>query len=117
MVTSGQRTAIPDGIHAAATAAGALRLPASRRFHRCWRDAEDSCYPDDRCLIVEVSAIAGRYVAAKQAVLRGIVANLGEACGIAPQNIGITIAETPRENGSIRGMPGDELALPYTVEV
>ncbi|CAN0467465.1 unnamed protein product, partial [Phaeothamnion confervicola] len=46
-----------------------------------------------------------------------IVANLGAACGIAPQDIEITITETPREHWFIRGMPGDELALPYPVEV
>ncbi|MGC4107341.1 MAG: tautomerase family protein [Thermomicrobiales bacterium] len=120
-VHAGQRTAISEAIHAAATAEDALQLPAAKRFHRfCWLDAEDFLYPDDRSeryLIVEVSMFAGRSVAAKKAFMRGIVANLGAACGIAPQDIEITITETPRENWMIRGMPGDELPLPYTVEV
>lgn len=120
-VHAGQRQAISDAIHAAATAGDALQLPAGKRFHRfCWLEADDFLYPDDRSaryLIVEVHMFAGRSVAAKKAFLRGIVANLGEACGIAPQDIEITIAETPRENWMIRGIPGDELALPYPVEV
>ena len=120
-VHAGWRDAISEAIHAAATAEGSLQLPSAKRFHRfCWLDAEDFRYPDDRSaqyLIVEVSLFAGRSVAVKQAFMRGIVANLGEACGIAPQDIEITITETPRENWFIRGVPGDELALPYTVEV
>ncbi|MGC4189765.1 MAG: tautomerase family protein [Thermomicrobiales bacterium] len=118
-VHAAQRAAISEAIHAAAQ--DALQLPATKRFHRfCWLDAEDFLYPDDRSeryLIVEVSMFAGRSVAAKKAFMRGIVANLGEACGIAPQDIEITITETPRENWLIRGVPGDELPLPYTVEV
>jgi phenylpyruvate tautomerase PptA (4-oxalocrotonate tautomerase family) len=118
-VHAGQRMAISEAIHMAAREA--LQLPAGKRFHRfCWLDADDFLYPDDRSaryLIVEVSMFAGRSVEAKKAFLRGIVANLGDACGIAPQDIEITITETPRENWMIRGVPGDELPLPYTVEV
>lgn len=118
-VHAGQRAAISEAIHAAAQ--DALQLPAAKRFHRfVWLDAEDFCYPDDRSdryLIVEVSMFAGRSVAAKKAFLRAVAANLEAVCGITPQDIEITITETPRENWLIRGLPADELALPYTVEV
>lgn len=114
-----QRTAISEAIHAAAQEA--LQLPASKRFHRfCWLEPEDFLYPDDRSeryLIIEVSMFAGRSVATKKAFLQGIVANLGSACAVSPQDIEITITETPRENWMIRGVPGDELPLPYTVEI
>jgi phenylpyruvate tautomerase PptA (4-oxalocrotonate tautomerase family) len=52
-----------------------------------------------------------------QAIHRSVVANIGETCGISPQDIEITIFETPRENWGIRGLPGDELALGYEVQV
>ncbi|MGB3329071.1 MAG: tautomerase family protein, partial [Thermomicrobiales bacterium] len=114
-----QRQAISGAIHRAAQAA--LQLPAGKRFHRfCWLEAEDFLVPDDRSeryVIIEVSMFAGRSVAAKKAFMRAVAANLGEACGIAVQDIEITITETPRENWLIRGVPGDELALPYAVEV
>lgn len=114
-----RRTAISKAIHAAAQ--DILQLPATKRFHRyVWLDAEDFCYPDDRSeryLIVEVSMFAGRSVATKKAFLRAVAANLGESCGISPQDVEITITETPRENWLIRGLPADELALSYTVEV
>ena len=34
-----------------------------------------------------------------------------------PQDIEITIFETPRHNWGIRGLPGDELTLTYNVNV
>ncbi|MFZ5900336.1 hypothetical protein ACUM6F_03305 [Desulforudis sp. DRI-14] len=37
--------------------------------------------------------------------------------GIAPQDLEITIFETPQGNWGIRGKPGDELALNYKVQV
>lgn len=55
---------------------------------------------------------AGRSVATKKAFLMAVAANLGERCGISPQDIEITITETPRENWLIRGLPADELTLP-----
>ncbi|MFJ7667406.1 tautomerase family protein [Lysinibacillus sp. NPDC097195] len=36
---------------------------------------------------------------------------------IAPQDIEITIFETPKHHWGIRGLPGDELALNYKVNV
>jgi hypothetical protein len=42
---------------------------------------------------------------------------IGERCGVAANDLEITIFETPKENWSIRGEPGDELALGYQVEV
>ena len=39
------------------------------------------------------------------------------AIGLSAQDVEITITETPRANWGIRGVPGDELQLPYQVEV
>ena len=53
----------------------------------------------------------------KKALIRAIFANVAAATGIAPQDVKITIFETPRGNWGIRGVPGDELALGYIVNV
>jgi hypothetical protein len=37
--------------------------------------------------------------------------------GIVPQDLEITIFETPQANWGIRGKPGDELALSYKVDM
>lgn len=59
----------------------------------------------------------GRTTEAKKALIRAVYANVAETCGIAPQDLEITIFEAPRENWGIRGIPGDELALTYNVRV
>jgi hypothetical protein len=38
-------------------------------------------------------------------------------CGITPQDLEITIFETPKHNWGFRGLPGDEHTLNYKVEV
>ena len=99
----------------------ALAYPSDKRFHRFIGLApDDFIVPADRSddyTIIEISMFAGRSTEAKKALIRGLYANIGEACGISPQDIEITIFETPRENWGIRGMPGDELALSYDVQV
>lgn len=98
-----------------------LAYPADKQFHRFIGLApDDFVYPDDRSenyTIIEISIFAGRSTEAKKALIRALYANIGEACGISPQDIEITIFETPRENWGIRGLPGDELALTYEVQV
>lgn len=36
---------------------------------------------------------------------------------ISPQDVEVTIFETPKHNWGIRGLPGDELALNYKVNI
>ena len=109
---------LSDALHAAAVEA--LRLPSEKRFHR-FVPLDPDCFiaPPDRgpdYTIVEVSMFEGRTTETKKAYLRAIFARLGEL-GIAPNDVEVTITETPRENWGIRGLPGDELALSYRVEV
>ena len=59
----------------------------------------------------------GRSVEAKKALIRALYKNIGRACGIEANDVEITISETPKENWGIRGMPGEELALNYKVNV
>lgn len=113
------RAALAEAIHAAVMQA--LTYPADKRFHRfIGLEAEDFLHPADRSedyLIVEISLFEGRSAEAKKALIRAIFANVTEATGIAAQDVEITIFETPRGNWGIRGVPGDELALDYRVEV
>lgn len=113
------RTELSDAIHASVKEA--LAYPAEKRFHRFIGLApEDFVHPEDRSddyVIIEISMFEGRSLDAKKALLRALYANIGEACGLAPADVEITIFETPRANWGIRGVPGDELALTYKVSI
>ncbi len=112
------RSVLSDAIHACAVEA--LGLPEDKRFHRFIAlDAGDFIHPADRSeryTIIEISMFEGRTIAAKKRLIRLLFERLESACGIAPQDVEITIFETPRHNWGIRGMPADELTLGYTVE-
>ena len=99
----------------------ALAYPADKQFHRFISLAtDDFVFPADRSqsyTIIEISMFVGRSTEAKKALIRALYANIGETCGIPPQDIEITIFETPRENWGIRGVPGDEPGLGYEVQV
>ena len=112
------RTELSAAIHASAV--DALALPASKRFHRyIGLDPVDFIHPDDRSdryTIIEISMFEGRSVETKKALIRNLFERIEAQCGIAPQDVEITIFETPRHNWGIRGLPADELTLNYTVE-
>lgn len=111
--------ALSASIHEAVMAA--LAYPPEKKFHRFIKlEPGDFIYPEDRSeqyIIVEILMFPGRSAVAKKALIRAIYANVGQQAGIRPQDIEITIIESPRENWGIRGMPGDELALGYKVDV
>jgi len=113
------KEALSDAIHAAVMEA--LDYPAEKRFHRfVGLDRTDFIYPadrSDRYIIIEFSMFEGRSVEAKKALVRALYKRIPEAIGITPQDIEITIFETPRNAWGIRGLPGDEIGLNYKVEV
>jgi phenylpyruvate tautomerase PptA (4-oxalocrotonate tautomerase family) len=115
---AGRRQAMSDAIQTALVEA--LTLPPDKRFHRFIAlEAEDFIHPADRSpdyTIIEISMFAGRSAEAKHKLIRLLFARI-DAIGIAPRDVEITITETPRANWGIRGQPGDELALPYEVDV
>lgn len=81
-----RKRAISDTLHSCAVAG--LGLPADKRFHRFIAlEAEDFIHPTDRTEL-----------------------------GISPQDVEITIHESPKENWGIRGKLGHELVLNYQVE-
>ena len=113
------RQAISAAIHQSVMTA--LEYPREKKFHRFIAfDSADFIYPDDRSesyLIIEISMFEGRSAEAKKTLIRTLFSNIEADVGISPQDVEITIFETPKQNWGIRGKPGDELALGYKVEV
>lgn len=99
----------------------ALGLPSDKRFHRFFGlEALDFVYPEGRSArytIVEVSMFEGRTALAKKAFIRALYERAKSEIDLDPNDLEITIFETPRASWGIRGLPGDELALGYKVEV
>lgn len=112
------REEISNAIHASVMEA--LAYPLEKRFHRFFPlELEDFVFSSDRTdryTILEISMFEGRSVEAKKNLIRLLFANL-ESLGIAPNDLEITILETPKYNWGIRGVPGDELVLNYKVDV
>jgi phenylpyruvate tautomerase PptA (4-oxalocrotonate tautomerase family) len=99
----------------------ALQYPAAKRAHRFFPLEEgEFFYPagrSPRYTIVEFSMFEGRSVEAKKKLIRLLFARFETELGVAPDDLEITIFETPRHNWGFRGLPGDEHELDYKVEV
>lgn len=113
------RQLLSDAINAALVSA--LQYPPSKKFQRFIAlNEQDFIYPEDRShnyLIIEISMFEGRSIDAKKMLIRQLFENIQSQCSISPQDVEITITETPKHNWGIRGQCGDELALNYKVEV
>jgi phenylpyruvate tautomerase PptA (4-oxalocrotonate tautomerase family) len=110
---------LSDVIHACVV--DALSYPRDKRAHRFFSmDASDFYYPagrTDRYTIIEVSMFAGRSIEAKKRLIGLLFERICKQFDMSPQDVEITIFETPRHNWGIRGVPGDELELNYCVNV
>jgi phenylpyruvate tautomerase PptA (4-oxalocrotonate tautomerase family) len=110
---------LSDAIHTCVVEA--LAYPPDKRFHRFFDlDWGDFIFPADRSeryTILEISMFEGRTIETKKRLVRLLFERIEQECGITPQDLEITIFETPRQNWGIRGRPGDELGLNYNVEV
>jgi phenylpyruvate tautomerase PptA (4-oxalocrotonate tautomerase family) len=110
---------LSEAIHACVVTA--LVLPQEKRFHRFFPlDADNFVFPTDRTsryTVIEISLFAGRSIATKKQLIGLLFARLHQDLGLEPNDVEITITETPRANWGIRGQPGDELCLNYTVNV
>ncbi len=113
------REALSLAIHSAVMEA--LAYPEEKKFHRFIPlDSNNFVYPKDRSenyTIIEISMFEGRSVVAKKQLINLIFENVDRQVGINPQDVEITIFETPKHNWGIRGKPGDELSLNYKVDV
>ncbi len=98
-----------------------LQYPRDKRFHRFVKlDDGDFYYGTGRSkkyTVIEISIFEGRSVSAKKALIRAIFRQFESELDISPNDVEITIFETPRHNWGIRGKVGDELDLGYKVDV
>ncbi|NJO38309.1 MAG: tautomerase family protein [Rhizobiales bacterium] len=115
---SSRRAHLSEAIHAAAREV--LGLPEDKRFHRfIGLERDDFIHPPDRSsayTIIEISLFEGRGEDTKRALLRSLMARIQDQVGIAPDDLEITLFETPRRHWGIRGKVGDELVLTYRIE-
>ena len=113
------RSGLSDTIHSCVM--DALAYPPDKRFHRFFPlEREDFVHPPDRSdryTIIEISMFEGRSPEAKRALIRLLFERLRENLGIDPQDVEITLFESPMQNWGLRGAVGDEIALPYNVNV
>ncbi|TDQ42825.1 tautomerase family protein [Aureibacillus halotolerans] len=94
--------------------------PKAKKFHRFIGLNEDDFIYNDRSssyTIIEILLFEGRTVEAKKTLIRLLFRRIHEELQISPHDIEMTLIETPKENWGIRGVPGDELVLPYKVDV
>lgn len=113
------RKALSTAIHDSLVTA--IHLPSEKRFQRFISlETEDFLFPPDRSgryTIIEISMFEGRTTETKKQLIRELFARLESVAGIHPQDVEITITETPKAHWGIRGLPGDELGLGYKVEI
>jgi hypothetical protein len=99
----------------------ALHYLADKRAHRFFQlETDEYFYPPgrtERYTIIEFGMCEGRSVEAKKAPIRPLFERFNSAPGIGPQDVEITIFGTPMHNWGFRGLPGDEHALNYKVNV
>jgi len=99
----------------------ALELPSDKKFHRFFpMDQENFHYANERTdayTIIEISMFEGRATETKKQLITLLFERLNSELNISPKDLEITIFETPKHNWGIRGLPGDELALNYNVNV
>ncbi|MEY2372356.1 tautomerase family protein [Lysinibacillus capsici] len=99
----------------------ALEYPLDKKFHRFFpMDKEDFYFASERTesyTIIEISMFEGRTIQAKKQLVKLLFERINNQLNISPLDVEITIFETPKHNWGIRGLPGDELALNYKVNI
>ena len=110
---------LSDAIHSCVVEA--LQFPPDKRAHRFFPLApEDFYFPasaSPRYTIIEISMFEGRAIDTRKSLIRLLFSRIGERCDRKPNEIEVTITETPRHNWGFRGLPGDEVGLTYKVNV
>ena len=113
------RNTLSTAIHKAVVEV--LAYPVDKKFHRfIGLDQSEFIFPADRSskyTIIEISMFEGRSVESKKQLIRLLFQYIEQDVGIAPQDVEITIFETPKYNWGIRGQCGDELSLGYKLGV
>ena len=98
-----------------------LGLPAEKKFQRFIRlDPEDFLFPGDRSpayTIVEISMFEGRAAETVKGLIQEIMKEAQARLDLHPNDLEITVFQSPKHCWGIRGKTGDELALGYQVNV
>jgi phenylpyruvate tautomerase PptA (4-oxalocrotonate tautomerase family) len=96
-------------------------LPPDKKFQRFFLLRRDEFYfpanRSDDYTILEISIFKGRSTMAKKRLINLLFERLNAQLNIAPDDVEITIFETPKKNWGIRGKPADELELNYKIDV
>ncbi|HVF85193.1 MAG TPA: tautomerase family protein [Abditibacteriaceae bacterium] len=110
---------LSDVIHSCVVEA--LQFPADKRFHRFFPlDESDFLLPADkssRYTIIEISMMEGRTAETKRRLIYLLFERAQGELSLSPDDLEITITETPKCNWGFRGQTGDEIALNYKVDV
>jgi hypothetical protein len=97
-----------------------LGLPPEKKFQRFLpMEPEDFRFPGDRTeayTIIEISMFEGRSEERIKAMIKGIMKRAEERLHLHPNDLEITVFQSPKHCWGIRGKTGDELALNYKVE-
>ena len=113
------RDQLSETIHACVV--DALAFPADKRAHRFFHLAPEDFYAPsgrtERYTIIEISMIEGRKVETKKKLINLLFLKIKSEIGIEPNDLEITITETPAHNWGFRGKPGDEHTLTYKINV
>jgi phenylpyruvate tautomerase PptA (4-oxalocrotonate tautomerase family) len=113
------KTKLSEVIHSCVV--DALHFPPDKRAHRFFpMSAEDFYYPASattRYTIIEISMFEGRSEQTKKQLIRLLFERICAETGRLPNEVEVTITETPRHNWGFRGLPGDEVSLQYKVDV
>ena len=113
------RQKLSDVIHLCVVEA--LQYPPDKRAHRFFPlERSDFYYPvgrTEKYTILEFSMFEGRSVEAKKQLIRLLFERCDRDCGISPNDLEMTITETPKHNWGFRGLPGDEHTLGYKVNI
>ena len=114
-----KRFALSHAIHSALMET--IATPKLKRFQRfIILEPENFIFPSDRTsnyTIIEISLFEGRSTEAKKNLIRSLYQKIVRTTGLKPEDLEITIFETPRHNWGIRGITGDELDLDYKVDI
>jgi phenylpyruvate tautomerase PptA (4-oxalocrotonate tautomerase family) len=99
----------------------ALQFPREKRAHRFFpMEAPDFYFPASatpRYTIIEISMFEGRAVETRKQLIRLLFERVCGQIGRLPNEVEVTIIESPKHNWGFRGLPGDEIALNYKVDV
>lgn len=98
-----------------------LGLPAGKKFQRFFpMDPGDFVFPSDRTsayTIVEISMFEGRSTEKLKSLIQDIMKEAARRLHLHPNDLEITVFQSPKHCWGIRGKTGDELALGYKVDV